>query len=114
MNNVNTNGAMSSATYFILGLAAGGAAALLFAPASGQETRERIKQGYDEGAAKVANGVNEGKKRLSEEAARIEDAFQAGKAKLADGVNDGKKRIAEEAARIDNALQAGKAAYTRA
>ncbi len=82
MNNSlrNTNDTMSAATYFVIGLAAGGAAALLFAPFSGEETRQRIKQGFDEGTSKVTTGVNEGKKRLADEAHRIDTAFQAGKA----------------------------------
>ena len=81
MTNALTNAnSTSAATYFVLGLAAGGAAALLFAPFSGEETRGRIKQGFDEGSAKIANGVNAGKKRLADEAHRIDTALQAGKA----------------------------------
>jgi gas vesicle protein len=126
----NTNQSyMPAASCFFLGLAAGSAVALLFAPFSGEETRRRIhKKGIDGGKSKVLDGVNEGKKRVADQVHKIDGAIQAGKeayqtlqkgvgegtSKVINGVNEGKKRVAEEAHRIDSAIQAGKEAYSRA
>jgi gas vesicle protein len=70
---------MPAASCFFLGLAAGSAVALLFTPFSGRETRRRIQKSIDESKSKVVDGINTGKKRVSEEAHRIDSAFQAGK-----------------------------------
>jgi len=68
-----------AASSFLLGLAAGSAVALLFTPYSGDETRRRLNQGVSEGKEKVMKTVNEGKKRVTDQASRIGSAVQAGK-----------------------------------
>jgi gas vesicle protein len=70
---------MPGASYFFLGLAAGSALALLFAPMTGEETRGRIRQGIEEGKNKVMEGVNEGKKFVNRAAGRVENAAQEGR-----------------------------------
>jgi len=77
--NYRDNDFMPGASYFFLGLAAGSALALLFAPMTGEETRGRIKQGIEEGKNKVMDGVNEGKKFVNRAASRGEDAVQEGR-----------------------------------
>lgn len=75
---------------FMFGSFVGGALALLFAPASGDETRKRIKEGVgnakeglEEGYIGMAGCVEEGKEKvsgfLSAKKEDIKEAFEAGK-----------------------------------
>jgi len=59
---------------FVLGLVAGGVTALLFAPASGKETRAKLKEGFNKAKDKAIEGLSEAR-----ESARLhKDALKAG------------------------------------
>ena len=53
------------------GLAIGGAAGLLFAPKSGEETREDIKEFYGQQKEKVKDGYNKTVTKINEEKAKL-------------------------------------------
>jgi len=89
-----------SAAHFLLGLATGGAIALLVAPCSGIETRKRLKSRMDEGKSKLADGAEQIKQRSTALFEQAEEAVGAGKA-----------RLQGEMSRIESAFQAGRAAY---
>jgi len=91
-----------SAAHFLLGLAAGGAVALLCAPYSGIETRKRLKSRMDEGKSKLADGAEQIKQRSTALFEQAEEVVGAGKARVQDEMN-----------RIESAFQAGRAAYRR-
>ncbi len=91
-----------SAAHFLLGLAAGGAIALLVAPCSGQEMRGKLKSRMDMGKSRLAEGAEQIKQKSN---ALFE---QAG-----DVVESGRARVMGEMNRIESALQAGRAAYKR-
>ena len=68
---------------FLVGAVAGAAAALLFAPASGEETREYLGQKAREGRAKALEAVDQGrevyrrqKEQLASAVDRGREAFQ--------------------------------------
>ena len=68
---------------FLVGAVTGAAAALLFAPASGEETREYLGQKAREGRAKALEAVDQGrevyrrqKEQLSSAVDRGREAFQ--------------------------------------
>lgn len=68
---------------FLVGAVAGAAAALLFAPASGEETREYLGQKAREGQAKAREAVDQGrevyrrqKEQLAAAVDRGREAFQ--------------------------------------
>ena len=68
---------------FLVGAVAGAAAALLFAPASGEETREFLGQKAREGRAKALDAVDQGrevyrrqKEQLTTAVDRGREAFQ--------------------------------------
>ncbi len=82
---------------FLLGAVTGGIAAILLAPYAGEETRNRLKEGF-------ANGKSSAKRKSQELASNLVDQGEH----LMDA---GKKKIAEEVKRIDSALEAGKSAY---
>ena len=75
---------------FVLGAAIGGGLALLTAPRSGQETRDRIRdladetrdklgQLADDAETRVKHAFEEGKERLEEKKDLVQAAFKAGK-----------------------------------
>jgi polyhydroxyalkanoate synthesis regulator phasin len=68
-------------------------------PYTGEETRSRLRNGFNTGKSTA--------KRRSQELAA--DLVERGE-QLVDA---GKKKIADEVSRIDSALQAGKTAYQR-
>jgi len=76
--------------YFIAGLGIGGAAALLFAPKSGKETRKYIADRAEEGKGYVAakgrefreqaeEYVDRGKEVVSKQKERLADVLEAGR-----------------------------------
>jgi gas vesicle protein len=88
----------SGISSFLLGLGVGVGIGLLFAPKSGQETRELIKNKTGEGAdylkqrgaelkQSAAEWVDKGKEALSRQKDNIADAVEAGKQAYHDAVN---------------------------
>lgn len=74
-----SNALVSAAVPFVLGGVVGAAIALLFAPASGEETRERVASWINEGRMKTKEYLAEKRGTLSEKKERIGAAFEAGK-----------------------------------
>jgi gas vesicle protein len=79
--------------YFLVGIGIGAAIGLLFAPRSGEETREYLRERYEEGR-------DEAKRRVHDLRERAEDYAEKGKEFV------GRQRESVEAA-----VQAGKQAY---
>jgi len=98
----STQNMLPMTSYFLLGLLAGGAAALLLAPCSGREMRGKIRQGVNDGTAKVNEGVGYVKRRTGE--------FTG---KAGDFIDVGKQRLAREGQRIGAAIEKGKEAFRR-
>lgn len=83
---------------FVLGGIIGAALGIMFAPASGKETRKKLKDiGEDleekiedlgaEVKTKTKNIVHEGKEKIVATAERFEEAFEAGKKAFAEKKN---------------------------
>lgn len=85
----------SVAFAFVLGGAIGAGLALLFAPASGTETRKKLKDGIDgaEGWAK--------------------ETYEDTKGRVAESGGKVKAFVAEKREDLTNAFEAGKEAYSR-
>ena len=60
---------------FIAGAAVGAAAALLFAPASGEETREYLGQKAKEGRERAAEAARQGREALNRQRDNLTTAF---------------------------------------
>lgn len=89
----------SKLSYFFLGLGLGVAAGVLFAPKSGEETREFIRSKAEEGADFVkqrgdelrnnaAETIDRGKETLRRQKESLSAAMEAGKQAYRDAVNN--------------------------
>lgn len=92
-------------SYFFLGLGLGVAVGMLFAPKSGEETREILKQKADEGAdflkrrgeelrETASEYVDRGRTAISRQRDNISAAVDAGKAAYREAVTPGEVRPA--------------------
>ena len=61
---------------FILGAVSGAAVALLYAPASGRETRERLAERAEDARAKAAEAAAKGRDTLTTAIERGREAYQ--------------------------------------
>lgn len=77
MPNDNAGGAVFAA--FILGAIAGAAAALLFAPATGEETRRLLADRAREGRDKAADAATRGREFVDRQREGISQAIDRGK-----------------------------------
>lgn len=64
---------------FIVGALTGAAAALLFAPASGEETREYLGQKAKEGRARARDAVQQGRELYHRERDQLTSAIERGR-----------------------------------
>jgi gas vesicle protein len=101
--------------YFLAGAGVGGAVALLFAPQSGEETRDDISRRALEGRefldGKVEESrhfVKDGGRRVGQEVTSLVDR---GKGEVSDLVDKGKDAFEKRKGQISAAFEAGKEAY---
>jgi len=78
MSNDN-NSAVPVLMAFVLGAAAGAAVALLYAPATGEETRRRIKDKAREGRDKAEAVARDGREFLKRQRENLGAAVERGK-----------------------------------
>jgi gas vesicle protein len=64
---------------FLVGAMAGAAAALLFAPASGEETREYLGQKAREGRARARDAVDQGREVYRRQKEQLTSAVERGR-----------------------------------
>ncbi len=93
----------NSGVYFLTGLAAGVAVAILFAPHSGVETRDLI-----------GRKAEEGKDALKEEGLRLKKQAMAMRQRATDLMEQGKEALKDEKERLAYAIDSGVSAYKNA
>ncbi len=71
-NNDNGTGVLLA---FLAGAAVGAAVALLFAPATGEETREYLNQRAREGRERAADAARQGRELLNRQRENVTSAF---------------------------------------
>lgn len=93
---------------FIAGALAGGIAALLYAPAKGEETREKVRttsgELYEKGEEYYRTFRNEAEKLIDEGKKMIDGAGSASREKIEETI----KKLEEARAKIDRATEKGK------
>lgn len=106
----------------LVGLAIGAGAALLFAPASGRETRERISREArragkrmrdmtDEFGERLADRVEHARSSVDERVGRARDAVGSRVQAVSDAVNAGREAAREARGDIERAVENSKRAY---
>jgi gas vesicle protein len=98
------NDSSCSFGYFLLGLVGGAAAAILFAPRSGEKTRERIAEKAQEGMLYAKDTADELKQQLQVGLDCAEDAVMQFKGRV-------EASVADARGKLQQALRAGKIAY---
>ena len=107
---------------FLLGLAIGAGAALLFAPASGAETRQRLqdearragrkmKGMTDEFGEMMADSVEKTRHQFDEQVGRARDAVQSRVQAVGDAVAVGRDAAAQARTDLEQAVADSKRAY---
>lgn len=106
----------------LLGLAIGAGAALLFAPASGEETRERlqrearragqrVKEMTNEFGETISVGVGRTRSRFDEQVTRAKDAVGSRTQALGDAVDAAREAALDARADLERAVADSKRAY---
>lgn len=101
--------------YFLLGLGIGVAAGILWAPKSGEETRQLIADRAGEGADYLKARTEEGKQyvaqRASESKEYLRQQSETLKGTAADLYEQGRTSVAKQKENLSAAVEAGKQAY---
>ena len=79
MTNDTNNGGGMVMLAFMVGALTGAAAALLFAPASGEETREFLGQKAREGRARAREAVDQGREAYARQRDSLSSAVERGR-----------------------------------
>lgn len=90
--------------YFLLGLGIGVAAGLLWAPRSGEETRQYLADRAGEGADYLRSRAEDGKQYLRQQADSV-------KGQAADLYEKGRSTVSRQKENLSAAVEAGKQAY---
>ena len=78
-NNESGVGAGGLLVAFVAGAMAGAAVALLFAPASGEETRDYLGERAREGRERAAEAARQGREALNRQREQLASAFEKGR-----------------------------------
>ncbi len=101
--------------YFLLGLGIGVAAGILWAPKSGEETRQLIADKAGESADYLKARTEEGKQYVAQRASESKDYLKQQtetlKGTAADLYEQGRTSVAKQKENLNAAVEAGKQAY---
>jgi gas vesicle protein len=92
---------------FLLGLGVGVGIGMLFAPKSGQETREFIKNKAGEGTDFIKTKAGEGSEFLKQRSGEVKQT-------AAEWVDRGKEALGRQKENLQDAVEAGRQAYREA
>lgn len=90
--------------YFLIGGFVGASIALLFAPKSGEETREYLGQKYREGGELLSQKGREGKEFVTGKSRAVTE-------KVTETIEQGKEAALRQKEQLAAAVEAGKQAY---
>jgi gas vesicle protein len=89
----------SKVTYFLVGLGVGALVGILFAPKSGEETREFLSQKADEGRDFAQRKAKELRERADDLIERSKDAASRGKDSISAAVEGAREAYRREASK---------------
>lgn len=99
---------------FLLGLAIGAGAALLLAPASGQETRDRIRRQVRRAGTRMRDAVDDVGDELTDRLDRARDTMAARAQRMADMMDVGRDAVRDARDDLERAVEESKRAYAEA
>ena len=90
--------------FFLVGSFVGASIALLFAPKSGDDTREFLGQKYKEGTESLAQKTQEGQELITEKSKEAAE-------KVTEKLDQGRNTLLRQKEQLTAAIEAGKEAY---
>jgi len=93
----------SGASYFLVGLGVGSLIGILFAPKSGEETREHLSRKVNEGSEYAQKKARELKARAEDLVERGKDLVTQKKGKIAAAVDVGRETYEQEKSKANGA-----------
>ena len=101
----------SSLGWFIAGLGIGALFGVLYAPKSGQETRDDLAAQARDAKEKANQYVEQGKDQLNDYVDKGRDYYEKGRTQWSQYVEKGKNTLQEQQDKVSAAVEAGKDAY---
>ena len=87
-------------TAFVVGAVVGAGIALLTAPQSGRETREKLRDLADDAKEKIMSVADEAKEKIQDTYMHGKDVLQEKKSAIVSAIDAGKKAMADEKIRL--------------
>jgi gas vesicle protein len=101
--------------WFLAGLGVGALVGILYAPKSGRETREDLKQGAREGTeylrAKSRQAAEQVGQLVDKSKEHVGEYVDRGRAQWEEFVERGKSLVSDQSTRVTAAVEAGREAY---
>ncbi|MGI4855152.1 MAG: YtxH domain-containing protein [Janthinobacterium lividum] len=97
--------------WFIAGLGIGALAGVLYAPKSGQETRDDLAAQARDAAEKANQYVEQGKEQINDYVDKSRDYYDRGRTQWSQYVDKGKDFVQDKQQAVAQAVDAGKQAY---
>ena len=101
----------SSLGWFIAGLGIGALFGVLYAPKSGQETRDDLAAQVGDAKEKANQYVEQGKGQLNDYVDKGRDYYEKGRTQWSQYVDKGKDFVQEQQGKAAQAVEAGKQVY---
>jgi len=98
------NGFSEKFVYFLAGGCIGAAVALLFAPKTGEETRELLGGKAKQGAEVLEQKVTAGREKIQEKKEEVTGV-------ISEKIEKGKETVAKQKEQLNQAIESGKKAY---
>ena len=105
------NESSSSLGWFLAGLGIGALAGVLYAPKSGQETRDELASQARDAKEKANQYVEQGKDQLTDYVDKGRDYYDKGRTQWSQYVDKGKDFVQQQQDKVASAVDAGKQAY---
>ncbi len=105
------NGSSSSLGWFLAGLGIGALAGVLYAPKSGEETRDDLAAQARDAKEKANQYVGQGKEQLNDYVDKGREFYDKGRTQWSQYVDKGKDFVQQQQDKVASAVDAGKQAY---
>ncbi len=102
---------LSGLGWFLAGLGIGALAGVLFAPKSGEETREELAAQARDVKEKANQYIDQSKDQINEYVDKGRDYYEKGRTQWSQYVDKGKDFIAQQQDKVASAVDAGKQIY---